>query len=56
MFGSVASVDTAGVFGQVMGLVAVTVGFFTLGGYLGRNFAAGPSLVCFILGFLCIIG
>jgi FtsH-binding integral membrane protein len=56
IFGSVEEVGTAGVFGQVMGLVAVTVGFFTLGAYLGRNFTAGPSIVCFILGFICIIG
>ena len=56
VFGSVASVGEAGVFGQVMGLVAVTVGFFTLGAYLGRNFAEGASLICFFAGFGCIIG
>jgi modulator of FtsH protease len=56
IFGSVESVGNAGVFGQVMGLVAVTVGFFTLGAYLGRNFGAGASLICFILGFAGIVG
>ncbi len=56
IFGSVESVGNAGVFGQVMGLVAVTVGFFTLGAYLGRNFGSGASLICFILGFVSIIG
>lgn len=56
VFGSIESVGSAGVFGQVMGLVAVTVGFFTLGAYLGRNFAGGASIVCFILGFVSIIG
>jgi modulator of FtsH protease len=56
MFGSVETVGSAGVFGQVMGLVAVTVGFFTLGAYLGRNFTGGASLICFILGFVSIIG
>lgn len=56
MFGAVESVGSAGVFGQVMGLVAVTVGFFTLGAYLGRHFSGGASIVCFILGFVCIIG
>ena len=56
IFGSVEDVGTAGVFGQVMGLVAVTVGFFALGAYLGRSFTAGPSIVCFILGFISIIG
>jgi hypothetical protein len=56
IFGSVDSVGSAGVFGQVMGLVAVTVGFFALGAYLGRAFSAGTSLICFILGFVSIIG
>src|SRR5271154_928582 len=56
MFGSVASLGEAGVFGQVMGLVAVTLGFLTLGAYLGRHLAEGASLVCFIAGFLCILG
>jgi uncharacterized protein len=56
MFGSVQTVGEAGVFGQVMGLVAVTVAFFTLGAYLGRDFTEGVSLICFIGGFGCIIG
>jgi FtsH-binding integral membrane protein len=56
MFGSIETVGTAGVFGQVMGLVAVTLVFFTLGAYLGRNIAEGPSLICFFAGFGCIIG
>jgi modulator of FtsH protease len=56
MFGSVESVGAAGVFGQVMGLVAVTLCFFTLGAYLGREISEGASLICFIGGFLCIIG
>jgi FtsH-binding integral membrane protein len=56
MFGSVETVGVAGVFGQVMGLVAVTLGFFTLGAYLGRHLTEGASLVCFIGGFVCIVG
>jgi FtsH-binding integral membrane protein len=56
MFGSVETVGAAGVFGQVMGLVAVTLGFFTLGAYLGRELVGGASIVCFIVGFVCIIG
>jgi FtsH-binding integral membrane protein len=55
-FGSVESVGAAGVFGQVMGLVAVTLGFFTLGAYLGRELVGGISIVFFIVGFVCIIG
>jgi FtsH-binding integral membrane protein len=56
MFGSVATIGEAGVFGQVMGLVAVTVAFFTAGAYLGRNIAEGPSLICFFAGFFALIG
>ncbi len=56
MFGSVESVGSAGVFGQVMGLVAATLGLLTLGAYLGRNMAEGPSTVFFIVGFVCIVG
>jgi modulator of FtsH protease len=56
MFGSVESIGSAGVFGQVMGLVAVTLVFFTLGAYLGREMASGGSIICFIGGFLCIVG
>ncbi len=56
MFGSIDTVGSAGVFGQVMGLVAVTVGFFTLGSYLGREIAEGASIICFIGGFVCIVG
>jgi len=55
-FGSVETVGSAGVFGQVMGFVAVALGFFTLGAYLGRHLTSGVSLVCFIAGFLCIVG
>jgi FtsH-binding integral membrane protein len=56
MFGSVATVGAAGVFGQVMGLVAVTLVFFTAGAYLGREISGGASLICFIGGFGAIIG
>ena len=56
MFGSVESVGAAGVFGQVMGLVAVTVAFFTAGAYLGRHLTEGGSLACFFIGFFALIG
>jgi modulator of FtsH protease len=56
MFGSVERVGTAGVFGQVMGLVAVTLAFFTLGSYLGREVVGGTSIIFFIGGFVCIVG
>ena len=44
------------VFGQVMGLVAVTVGFTALGAYLGRNLSGGTGLLLFIGAFACIFG
>lgn len=41
--------------GQVMGLVAVTVGFTALGAYLGRDLSGGTGLVLFIGAFACIV-
>jgi FtsH-binding integral membrane protein len=42
--------------GQVMGLVAVTVGFSALGAYLGRDLSGATGLVLFIGAFGCILG
>jgi FtsH-binding integral membrane protein len=42
--------------GQVMGLVAVTVGFSALGAYLGRELSGATGLVLFIAAFACILG
>jgi FtsH-binding integral membrane protein len=42
--------------GQVMGYVAVTVGFAALGAYLGRQLSGGTGLVLFIGAFACIFG
>ena len=44
------------VFGQVMGLVAVTIGFTALGAYLGRNLKGGVGILFFICAFGCIFG
>lgn len=44
------------VFGQVMGLVAVTVGFLALGAYIGRNLSGTTGLLLFIAAFGCIFG
>jgi FtsH-binding integral membrane protein len=43
-------------FGRTMGYVAVTVGFFALGSYMGRNEARGFIIVWFIVAFICLIG
>jgi FtsH-binding integral membrane protein len=42
--------------GQVMGYVAVTVGFTALGAYLGRDLSGATGLVLFIGAFAAIIG
>jgi uncharacterized protein len=44
------------VFGQVMGLVALTAGFAALGAYIGRNLSGGTGLLMFIGAFACIFG
>ncbi|HEV3048171.1 MAG TPA: Bax inhibitor-1 family protein [Solirubrobacteraceae bacterium] len=47
---------TRALFGQVMGLVALTVGCAALGAYLGRNLSGGVGIGSFILAFGCIFG
>jgi modulator of FtsH protease len=44
------------VFGQVMGLVAVTVGFLALGAFVARNLSGGLGIAFFVAGFACLIG
>ena len=44
------------VFGQVMGLVAITVGFAALGAYIGRNWTGSTGLLMLIAVFGCVIG
>jgi FtsH-binding integral membrane protein len=44
------------VFGQIMGLVALTVGCAALGAYIGRNLSGGAGLLFFIGVFACIFG
>jgi hypothetical protein len=41
--------------GQVMGYVAITVGFTALGAYLGRDLSGGLGLVLFIAGLGAVI-
>jgi modulator of FtsH protease len=43
-------------FGQVMGLVAVTAGFAALGAYLGRNLMGGAGIGLFIVALGCVFG
>jgi FtsH-binding integral membrane protein len=44
------------VFGQVMGLVAVALGFSALGAYILRNSTGGTGIIFFIGAFACIFG
>jgi FtsH-binding integral membrane protein len=44
------------VFGQVMGLVALTLGCLALGAYIGRDLSGGIGLLFFIGGFACVFG
>lgn len=54
--GAVTRDRTREVFGQVMGLVAVTVGFAALGAYLGRNLSGGTGILFFIAALACVFG
>jgi FtsH-binding integral membrane protein len=54
--GAIARQDTHTVFGQVMGLVALTVGCTALGAYVGRNLTGGVGILFFIGAFACIFG
>jgi FtsH-binding integral membrane protein len=48
--------DARTVFGQVMGLVALTLGCLALGAYIGRDLSGGWGILFFIAGFACIFG
>jgi modulator of FtsH protease len=48
--------DTHALLGQVMGYVAVTVGFTALGAYVGRDLSGGVGLLLFVAAFACIFG
>ena len=55
-YGAAATRDqTRTLFGQTMGYVAVTAGFFALGAYLGRNLGPGWGIVGFIAALVCLI-
>jgi modulator of FtsH protease len=47
---------TRTLFGQTMGYVAVTFGFFALAAYLGRHLSPGVAIVAYIAAFVCLIG
>jgi FtsH-binding integral membrane protein len=47
--------QTRTLFGQTMGLVAVTTGFFALFAYLGRNMTGGLAILFWIIAFIALI-
>jgi FtsH-binding integral membrane protein len=50
------AVPTPGLFGRVMGLVALTVGFATLGVWAARSWGGHGWFISWILAFGCLIG
>ena len=52
---AVARDQARALFGQTMGLVAVTAGLFALGAYLGRDLSYGWGLAAFIVSFGLLI-
>jgi len=54
--GEAIALDARKLLGEVMGYVAVTVGFAALGAYLGRDLTGATGLVLFIGAFAAIIG
>jgi modulator of FtsH protease len=46
---------TATLFGQTMGLVALTAGFFAAGAYAGRNLSQGAAIVSWIAAFVVLM-
>ena len=48
--------EARGVFGQVMGLVALTVAFTALGAYIGRGLPGGAGIAFFVAALICVVG
>lgn len=53
---SLPAAGSRALFGRVMGLVALTVGFATLGVYLGRNAGGAMWFVAWLLALGCLVG
>jgi uncharacterized protein len=53
---AVARTDSRAVFGQVMGLVAVTVAFTAAGAYIGRDLNGGIGIAFFVGALACVFG
>jgi FtsH-binding integral membrane protein len=53
---NLAPARTQTLFGRVMGLVALTVGFATLGVYLGRNLGGAGWFIAWLIALGCLVG
>ena len=51
-----ARVDSSALLGEVMGLVAITVGFAALGAYVAKDWSGQGGLIIFIGVIACVIG
>jgi FtsH-binding integral membrane protein len=51
-----AAVPVPGLFGRVMGLVAVTVGFAALGSWMARDWGGAAWFVAWLLALGCLVG
>jgi modulator of FtsH protease len=52
---TVAGDRSRALFGQTMGYVAITIGFFALGGYMGRATSHGLAFVWFVVALVCLL-
>lgn len=48
--------ETGTLFGQTMGLVALTAGLFAVGAYIGRDLSGGWAILFYIAAFAVLIG
>src|ERR1700735_5464589 len=48
--------QTRSIFGQVMGLVTLTLGCTALGAYVGRNMTGGTGILFFFFAIACVFG
>src|SRR3954451_22475226 len=51
-----ATARVPGLFGRVMGLVALTVGFATLGVWIGRDWGGASWFIAWLLSLGCLVG
>lgn len=48
--------ETGTLFGQTMGLVALTAGVFAAGAYIGRDMSGGWAIAWYVLSFVLLLG